>query len=84
MRKLTKEEIAYYKDVDNVKIGGQYTKEALDRIELMAYEDIDKGRKKRTKSDFKSVAEYNLYLVSVFDIADRVSHNLPVDFYVED
>ena len=75
-RTLTPKEIAYYKDVADFAISEPLDDKVADKIETMAVGDINKGKPKRTRKDFKSQEEYDYYRAVLYETASRAEKGL--------
>ena len=78
-KKLTAEEIAYYKKNTPTMSSnelGQVEEERVEPIIAQATNDVLNKKQKRSRGGFKNEAEYKFYLLSVYDAADRAELGL--------
>lgn len=77
--KLTKEEIAYYKKGCKAMTSAELKQVDSERTESIVSQGtmtvVNKVQKSK-RSDFKNDAEYNYYLLCVYDAADRAENGL--------
>ncbi|MBE5924697.1 MAG: hypothetical protein E7271_09570 [Lachnospiraceae bacterium] len=75
MGNLTQEELDYYEAPDDLAMTWEEDRSIDEdtswRIVIMAEADVRDRRKKRPESDFKSHAEYKLYLLCLYDASLR-------------